>query len=190
MCKYNNGKIYKLVSSQTDEVYIGSTTQSLKVRLSKHKCSYRRYQKGQYSYMTSYKLCQYDDVQIKLVKRFPCNSKKELEKYEGKWIKTYQGRGLNIVNKIIAGRTYKEWYELNKESLFEKQKEYHKKYQKENKKIISEKQKQYYKENKDKIAQRQNWKIDCECGGKFTKANKAQHLKSKKHQNHIREKFV
>ena len=37
MPNYNNGKIYKLVNSVDDEVYIGSTTQSLAVRKGGHK---------------------------------------------------------------------------------------------------------------------------------------------------------
>lgn len=37
MPDYSKGKIYKLCSNQTDNVYIGSTTQELSFRLSDHK---------------------------------------------------------------------------------------------------------------------------------------------------------
>ena len=41
MVNYQNGKIYKLVSSFTDEVYYGSTTQPLHVRKGGHKKDYK-----------------------------------------------------------------------------------------------------------------------------------------------------
>jgi hypothetical protein len=50
------------------------------------------------------------NISIELIKLFPCNCKKELEKEEGKYIKKYK----NIcVNKFIAGRTVKEYYKDN-----------------------------------------------------------------------------
>ena len=33
MPDYQKGKIYKIISNETDDVYIGSTTQSLSLRL-------------------------------------------------------------------------------------------------------------------------------------------------------------
>ena len=40
---YKNGKIYKIVSDLTDKIYIGSTTQPLYKRHSKHKGNYKQY---------------------------------------------------------------------------------------------------------------------------------------------------
>jgi predicted GIY-YIG superfamily endonuclease len=40
---YKNGKIYAIRSHQTDEIYIGSTTQSLSKRFSNHKSKYKLY---------------------------------------------------------------------------------------------------------------------------------------------------
>ena len=42
--------------------------------------------------------------------------------------------------------------------------------------------KKYRQANKEKIHARQNKKYSCECGGKYTRAHKAVHKKSKKHQ--------
>ena len=39
----NHGKIYKLICNVTGLVYYGSTTESLKQRLSEHKNKYKRY---------------------------------------------------------------------------------------------------------------------------------------------------
>ena len=50
---------------------------------------------------------------------------------------------------------------------------------------LKECKKEYYSENREKILERCNKPFDCECGGKYTYASKARHLKSKKHQNFI-----
>lgn len=42
MNRYNNGKIYKLVNSVDDQIYIGSTCNSLAKRKSRHKTSSRK----------------------------------------------------------------------------------------------------------------------------------------------------
>ena len=46
MADYLNGKIYCLESDLTEKVYIGSTTGSLKRRLSCHEKDYKRYTRG------------------------------------------------------------------------------------------------------------------------------------------------
>ena len=44
---YSLGKIYKIVSNQTDDIYIGSTSQNLlSVRLGKHRDEYKRWAEG------------------------------------------------------------------------------------------------------------------------------------------------
>ena len=44
---------------------------------------------------------------------------------------------------------------------------------------------QYRIHNKELLYQKQNQKYECTCGGKYTKQNKAGHMKTKKHQNYI-----
>ena len=45
--------------------------------------------------------------------------------------------------------------------------------------------KQYRIDNVEKIKEIRNIKHNCECGGKFTHSNKAQHLKTKLHQKYV-----
>jgi len=142
MSKYIQGKIYKLTSSQTDKVYIGSTIKSLNDRFSNHKYNYKRWLKSQMDKITSYDLLQYEDVKIELIKEFPCETRTELEKEEGKII-LYN----NCVNRCVAGRTKKEYVEANKEKI----KEYYKEYVEANKEKIKERQKEYVEANKEKI---------------------------------------
>ena len=155
MSKYSESKIYKLTSSQTDKVYIGSTIGSLNVRFSNHKCRYKRWLKGQMDKYktTSFDLLQFADVKIELIKEFPCETRKELEKEEGKLILEN-----NCVNKYVVGRTKKEYDKI---------------YRHKNK----EKYKEYVEANKEKI----NEKFTCECGGKYIYYNKSRHFKTKKH---------
>jgi len=202
MSKYSDSKIYKLTSSQTDKVYIGSTIRSLNNRFTKHKCDYKRWLKSQMNKITSFDLLQYEDVKIELIKEFPCETKKELEKEEGKIIVDN-----NCVNKHVAGRTKKEYDRIyrhkNKEKIKERQKEYveankekikeyveankekikerQKEYVEANKEKIKERQKKYVEANKEKINEMRKEKFKCECGGKYIYTHKSRHFKSKKH---------
>ena len=157
MSKYSQGKIYKLTSSQTDKVYIGSTIKSLNDRFSGHKYHYKSWLKSQVNKITSCDLLQYTDVKIELIKEFPCESRKELEKEEGKMILDN-----NCVNKEIAGRTRKEYRDDNKDK-------------------IKIQMKEYRAVNKNKINEQSKKKYDCECGGNYIYVNKSRHFKSKKH---------
>jgi hypothetical protein len=132
--RYANGKIYCLRSHQTDDIYIGSSTQLLYKRLYQHK-------KEKYN-----DLAKYDDVYIELIEEYPCNNKMELFKKEGEHI-----RANDCVNKFIAGRTAKEWYIDNRDEILQKDKQY----RIDNRNKILENQKQFYIDNRDKILQNQ-----------------------------------
>ena len=88
MNKYENGKIYKIVSKQTPYIYIGSTHQPITNRLSGHKSQYKLWKNGKCAYLTSFKIVQYDDVEIILIENYPCNNKEELEIREKYYIQT------------------------------------------------------------------------------------------------------
>jgi len=175
--KYQRGKIYKLVSSQTNKIYIGSTITTLKKRKQGHKDNPSK---------TSKLICCYNDFEIILIKEYPCNSKKELHKEEGCIIK----QNLDIcVNERIPGRTNKEhWQDVGIE--------YHKNYRIENKERILIRDRQYYYKNIEKIKlykrenreryniQQNNRKWFCECcNHTYPRNKKNRHLKTKKHQS-------
>lgn len=143
MVNYETGKIYKLYSPSKNIVYIGSTTQPLCKRLSKHLTDYREYNKdNNKSYYTSFMVLECDDYKIELIEDYKCNNKQQLEQKEGEYIRN------NICcNKNIAGRTIKEYYETNKEQIIEQ----HKKYNEANKEKIKEQTKQYRINNKEKL---------------------------------------
>ena len=137
MPDYQKGKIYAIRSHQTDKIYIGSTTTKLSRRLTEHKKTAVT--------STSKEILKYEDAYIELIENFPCNSKEELNKREGEHI-----RSNNCVNKVIIGRTYKEWYEENKSQISEKHKILWKDYYEKNRERLIEKSKEYRKKTYDK----------------------------------------
>jgi len=167
MPDYSKSKIYKVICSETQRVYIGSTVQPLSKRLSQHK-------KKDNNCMSKILI----EPKIYLVESFCCDTKEELYARE-----RYHIENTECVNCQIPGRTKKEYYE--KTSI------YNKEYYEKNKEKIKEKTKEYtkkmdyYKKNKDIISQKAKVKYTCECGSKLAKSSKGQHLRSEKHQAFI-----
>jgi len=163
--RYTNGKIYKLVSNVTGDVYYGSTIQNLKYRLSGHKTQYKRYLQGKGHYVTSFKILETDDYDIYLVEDYVCLCKKQLEEIERIYVENYK-----CINKVIPNRTRKE----SNKAYREKNKTYYKEYMN-----------KYRKKNKDKLYKRAGKKIDCVCGSKVRRSDFATHIKTNKHQKYI-----
>ena len=147
--KYKNGRIYKITDINYTECYIGSTIEKLCTRMAKHRYEYLQYKKGnkKKGKTTSYNLFDkygYENLKIELIENFECNSKEELYKREGFHIQNNE-----CINKNIAGRTHKEWYNDNKN----KRLIYHKMHYNDNKSIILKKNQLYRTKNKNKISQ-------------------------------------
>jgi len=134
---YENGKIYKLWSVEGDEIYIGSSINTLTRRLNQHKCQHK---KGHYiSACLIFE--KYKAVKIELMENFPCKDKNELTAREGYYI-----RNNTCVNIRIPNRTQQERYLDNREHILKRVKDYSEK----NKDKISIYQKEYNEKNKDK----------------------------------------
>ena len=137
MPDYGNGKIYMIYPTceyEEGDVYYGSTIQPLSKRMAKHRC-----QNMIKPLADKYGL---ENLKIELVCEFKCETKEQLNKEEGKYI-----RENKCINKEVAGRTHKEYREANKDKISER----NKKYKEANKDKILEKKKQYYEANKDKM---------------------------------------
>ena len=135
MVNYNNSKIYKLVCNDPNLIYIGSTTQKLCQRLSKHKNHYKDNR-----CISSKHLFDIGNVKIILIEEFNCENKEQLLKRERHYIEL-----LVCVNKRLPGRTKKEWTNDNKERVKENQR----KYKIDNKEKIKEQLKNNYNKNKN-----------------------------------------
>jgi hypothetical protein len=113
MVNYNNSKIYKIVSPQTDKIYVGSTTKDkLCQRMAQHRAIYKRYLNDkERDYITSFEILKYEDAIIILIEAFPCNTKDELHARERYWIENTA----NCVNKFIPTRNKKEYNKYYRE---------------------------------------------------------------------------
>jgi hypothetical protein len=155
MPDYSKGKIYKILNAINDEIYVGSTVETLSVRMAKHRHDIKRR-----THLPLYKSMDELSVEhfyIELIENFPCNDIYELRAREGYYI-----REIGTLNKVVAGRTPKEWEEEHKEEIkeYKKQhreshkedyKEYNKQYYENNKEHIKDNVKQYYENNKEHI---------------------------------------
>ena len=161
------GLIYKIICNVTNNIYIGSTTKKLNIRMSKHKYDCKT-NKG----CRSKEIIKNNDFKVETIEEIEFDNKIELHEREKFYIIN------NIcVNKVIPNRTNKEYRENNKNKI----NEYAKEYRENNKNKIKENKKQYYFHNKDKIKKNKNEKFNCPCGGCYTYANKSQHNKTKLH---------
>jgi hypothetical protein len=168
MPDYSKSKIYTIRFNNSNEIYIGSTTQSLSQRIASHKkdknCSL--YQLINTTYNSDWNNCY-----IELYENCACNNKEELLKKEGELIRLFKNDENYItINKAIPLRTKKEWCKDNENKIKEwikdnenklneyqkvyrlnnkdKSKDYHKEYRLNNKDKIKEEKKEYYINNK------------------------------------------
>ncbi len=154
--KYLNGKIYRIISLNSNDIYIGSTINSLSLRLAQHVNKKKMYDSGTGSYTSSFEVLKHGNYLIELIIKFPCNSKDELTNKEGEYIRT-----MDCVNKVIPNRTRKEYNEENKLYF----KDYNKK---------------YYATHKDYHKKRAQTIIKCECGKETNLMYISKHRKSLK----------
>lgn len=198
MPNYQNGKIYCIRSHQIEEVYVGSTTQPLSVRIGEHRRTYKGYINGKRTYLSVFEMMKYADCYIELVEDFPCNSKEQLCGREGHFI-----REMNSVNKKIEGRTKAEWRVDNREKILADQKEYNRKnkkkrseYYQENKDMIRHTKRKYvennrehvaelrragYQRRKEKVLDRNKERVQCQCGKEVCRGALTRHKKTFSH---------
>ena len=151
MPDYSYGKIYKIWTDNSDDVYIGSTVETVSMRMAKHRARYKRFLKTGKGYYTSFIILEQGNIHYKLIEKYPCENRQQLHKREGHWQKK-----MTCVNDKTAGRTYKEYYLDNKLKILKKNKE----------KIL-------------KRINEKNICICCD--GRYTTGNWTKHSRTKKH---------
>ena len=152
MPDFSKGKIYKLISNKSSDVYIGSCLVDLSKRLYGHKSK---------SNTAVSKSMFVDDaiISIVLIEDYACYNKNQLKARELHYITT-----INCINKnkpfiTDVNEDYKEWkkqytaqyYETNKEQIALQQAQY----KVINKEQIAQQKAQYYETNKEQRVQRQ-----------------------------------
>ncbi len=166
---YDNGKIYKLTSASTEDIYIGSTIQLLRCRLSEHKYKYKLWKKGKHNWVSSYDIVKYDNVEIELLEAYPCEGKTELRTREKHYCNTL--KCLNVFSPITS-----------KAERRTQQREYNK----ENKEKIKLRTAQYYQENKEHLVQKKKEWLERNPG--YAKKYHEDHYEDQKPQRLARQK--
>ena len=114
MPDYNKGKIYKLVDYTNGNIYIGSTTQSLSRRKTKHKSDSKLYdtydKRNKLIRYSSHSIIENNNYNIILIESYPCNNKDELRMREQYWIDITE-----CINSQRAYRTKEQEKDYNKE---------------------------------------------------------------------------
>ena len=193
MSDYQKAKIYKITNDYNNDIYVGSTCDTLVKRFSYHKSDAKkenRKTRPLYSLMNN---IGFERFRIELICDYPCADKYQLIQKEGEYI-----RNLGTLNKIISGRTHKEYINDNKDKV----RQYEKEYRETNSEIIKIKQKEYfeamknsekykeykkeyYEQNKEKLkaySRETNSKpIICGCGCTIKYGGRLKHEKTKKH---------
>ena len=137
---YKKGKIYKIVNTENNNIYYGSTTQPLHKRLNEHR-------RQKHNSCMSKNLCvDLHNCSIVLVENFECNTREELLMRERFHIEN------NVcVNKYSPIKT-KEEHKLYKKKWndknIDKRRIQMKQYQEKNKESINEYNKKRYREQK------------------------------------------
>lgn len=89
------GRIYKIVCSKSNEVYVGSTFNALRTRMSQHKRAYNQ-KKMLYAYNT-FRRYGWDSLSMILIEEYQVVDRKHLQMYEQLYINKLQA-----VNKVQA----------------------------------------------------------------------------------------
>ena len=122
--KYHNGKIYQITDIGYNKCYIGSTTESLSLRMARHRANYKSFLSGgKGPHIRLFEIFNefgIENCKIQLVEYFKCDTLQELQRREGEVIKTTV-----CVNEIVAGRTQKEYRDDNRDKIRELAKQYH-----------------------------------------------------------------
>jgi hypothetical protein len=131
-----------IMTENSNEIYIGSTTKTLTQRLKEHETHFRT---GRY--YSSAEIIKQGDYKIVLIKNFACNSLLELETEETKFQKD-----LVCVNQRLA-RITEEEKKQNRKQYYIDNKERINQYYIDNKEEIKQVKKQYYIDNKERKKQ-------------------------------------
>lgn len=201
MVNYQNSKIYKVINSVNDNVYIGSTAVSLSYRMGDHRLKTRRgkFKEGSLQYhMNNLGI---DKFKIILIENYPCDTKEELKKREQYFINEMKP-AYNLMDAYLDDETRAMKKKKCQYAYHQKNKDKAKEYREKNKEKIAERYKTYsqtekakkskaesnaiYKQNnKEKINARRNESYECSCGSTMRRDEKARHERSKKHQEYV-----
>jgi len=156
------GKIYKIIHTKSDIIYIGSTFNRLSDRWRKHK-NIETTSIGKYIQEFGS-----DQFKIILIKEYEVVDRVQLFAYEQLWINRTKCINIQPSFKIPI---------LKKKKRYSYMKDYRIEYREKNREMLNAKDKHYREKNKKVIRKKKIEKIKCSCGKEISKSNIAKHLK-------------
>lgn len=173
MSTYKTARIYKIVHSQSDIVYIGSTFNTLRQRWSSHKAPSNT-KCAIWDYIQQYGSEQF---KIVLIKEYQVCDRKHMLAYEALWISKLRCINTNTPFRVVK-MYHKEYYARDEVKQRVKQ------YMKDNYEHRRELRQKYKEQERNYRKQRRlnAPRFNCEiCGGSCNIYDKQIHLRSKKH---------
>ena len=189
--KYNNAKIDYTGNIIDEEIYVGSTCQTLSQRMTKHRYDANN-RPGKMAIATKMNELGVGNFYIDLIEAYPCDDIKQLNRKEGEWI-----RKLGTLNSKLPGRTSAEYFrevthikqQENRNGYLHKGREYRLKHIDRFRGTDNALYNAKSEEDRKHIYQQQKeWKMikhESGCGSFYTNAHKSEHTKSKKHQKQL-----
>jgi len=175
--KFQNGKIYKIVNDVDNEIYVGSTIQTLSNRIAKHRNDAKKHPRFKiYQKMNELGI---ECFRIVLIENYPCKTKDELRAREEHWRSELKA---SLNSRACVGISKHQYYIDNIDKF--------KKYKQDNKNKIkaytNNYNKKYRNENKDYLKNCQKQKVLCnECLSEVSYGNMARHKLTPKHSKFI-----
>lgn len=206
---YSNGKIYCIRNNIDEQIYIGSTCQSLSKRMAYHRQDAKKTNRQNtliYPLMLDYGI---ENFYIELIEEYSCENSNQLEKREGELIREMKAS----LNQKVAGRTMDEYKvecaeqikqskalraktyaEKNPEKVKNRRKEYYwkdpekyredtRKYNEEHREAVLAKKREYYHNNREKILENRR-KYAQEHQEEINQRNRERYLKKKQIAKH------
>ena len=182
---YQNGKIYCIRNYKNDEIYVGSTCQSLSQRMSQHRADMKTKRCQRTKIYETMADIGFEHFYIELLEDYPCENKNQLLRREGEYIRDLKAS----LNSLIAGRTQKEYNQENKERIAKRDRQYYllncesikatkKLYNANNTEQIKQNKREYYVKNQEEILLKaKQYRIDNK--DKITKADKERYERNK-----------
>ena len=99
---FQNGKIYCIRNSINNDIYVGSTCQSLSKRMAFHRNSSKSETKQHYKVYCMMTELGIDKFHIELIEKYPCENNDQLRAREGHFI-----REMATLNSRVEGRSKK-----------------------------------------------------------------------------------
>ena len=105
MPDYSNAKIYKIVNTVNEKIYIGSTTRTLAKRMTGHRMDAKTRSSKIYKAMRRHGI---ENFSIVLIKPISCSSKSDLEDAEYKITNEYKLNNIKLYNVRFDGKISEE----------------------------------------------------------------------------------